>query len=163
MVRRVAFEDPEHRMGRIRHLLGRVQLHSASLESYASVFKLLSQAKELRLGNLEAQRDWGHSRDYVEAMWLMLQQPKPDDYVVATGSTYSVRQFLEAAFGRVGLDWQRHVVKDPAFFRPAEVDVLVGNPARATKVLGWKPTVSFRALVEEMVDGDLERLRLGHG
>jgi len=243
MVRRVAFEDPEHRMGRIRHLLGRVQLHSASLESYASVFKLLSQvrpdecyhlaaqsfvsysfedefstlntningthyilsaikeaapqcrfyfaassemfgkvrevpqteltpfhprsaygiskvagfeltrnyreayglhassgilynhesprrgfefvtrkitshvakiklgqAKELRLGNLEAQRDWGHSRDYVQAMWLMLQQPKPDDYVVATGATYSVRQFLEAAFGRAGVDWLRTVV-----------------------------------------------------
>ena len=294
MVRRVAFEDPEHRMWRIRHLLGRVQLHSASLESYASVFKLLSQvrpdecyhlaaqsfvsysfedefstlntningthyilsaikeaapqcrfyfaassemfgkvrevpqteltpfhprsaygiskvagfeltrnyreayglhassgilynhesprrgfefvtrkitshvakiklgqAKELRLGNLEAQRDWGHSRDYVQAMWLMLQQPKPDDYVVATGSTYSVRQFLEAAFGRVGLDWQRHVVKDPAFFRPAEVDVLVGNPAKAVKVLGWKARVSFPALVEEMVDADMERLRLG--
>src|SRR5437762_2592817 len=106
----------------------------------------LGQAKELRLGNLEAQRDWGHSRDYVEAMWLMLQQPKPDDYVVATGSTYPVRQFLEAAFGRVGLDWQRHVLKDPAFFRPAEVDVLVGNPAKAVKVLGWKARVSFPAL-----------------
>jgi GDPmannose 4,6-dehydratase len=296
MVRRVAFEDPEHRMWRIRHLQGRVQLHSASLESYASVFKLLAAlqpdecyhlaaqsfvsysfedefstlntningthyilsaikeaapkcrfyfaassemfgkvrevpqteltpfhprsaygiskvagyeltrnyreayglhasngilynhesprrgfefvtrkitshvariklglAKELRLGNLEAKRDWGHSRDYVYAMWQMLQQPQPDDYVVATGQTWSVRQFLEFAFGRVGLDWQKFVVQDPAFFRPAEVDLLVGDPAKATRVLGWKPKVAFQGLVEEMVDGDLERLRAGAG
>src|SRR5262249_38154306 len=119
--------------------------------------------KELRLGNLEAKRDWGHSRDYVYAMWQMLQQPTPDDYVVATGSTWSVREFLEVAFGRAGLDWQKYVVQDPAFFRPAEVDLLVGNPAKATSVLGWKPRVSFRQLVEEMVDADLERQRGGNG
>jgi GDPmannose 4,6-dehydratase len=112
----------------------------------------------LRLGNLEAQRDWGFAGDYVEAMWLMLQQEKPDDYVVATGETHSVREFCEVAFENVGLDWQRHVVQDERFMRPAEVDLLVGDPSRARDELGWKPKVSFTELVRRMVDADLALL-----
>ena len=99
------------------------------------------QSKELRLGNLDAKRDWGFARDYVEAMWLMLQQRAPDDYVVATGETHSVREFLEEAFGYVGLDWQEHVKVDPKYFRPAEVDFLLGDPAKAQAKLGWTPKV----------------------
>jgi GDPmannose 4,6-dehydratase len=118
----------------------------------------LGMQKELRLGNLEAKRDWGYAADYVNAMWLMLQQSQPDDYVVATGETHSVREFVEAAFGCVDLNWQQHVVTDPAFLRPAEVDVLVGNATQARQKLGWKPDVSFRGLVEMMVKADLERL-----
>jgi GDPmannose 4,6-dehydratase len=114
------------------------------------------KAKELRLGNLEARRDWGFAKDYVEAMWLMLQQASPDDYVVATGETHSVREFLEEAFSCVELDWKEHVVVDPKYFRPAEVDVLLGDPTKARQVLGWKPRVSFRELVRLMVDADLE-------
>ncbi|MGZ3454769.1 MAG: GDP-mannose 4,6-dehydratase [Polyangiales bacterium] len=113
------------------------------------------KAKELRLGNLEAQRDWGHARDYVEAMWMMLQREKPDDYVVATGETHSVREFLDEAFGYVNLNWKDFVVVDPKYFRPAEVDVLLGDPAKATRDLGWKPKVSFKELVRLMVDSDL--------
>jgi len=119
----------------------------------------LGMEKDLRLGNLEAKRDWGYAADYVQAMWLMLQQSQPDDYVVATGETHSVREFIEAAFACVDLNWQKHVVTDPAFLRPAEVDMLVGNPAKARQKLGWKPEVSFRGLVEMMVKADLERLR----
>jgi GDPmannose 4,6-dehydratase len=118
----------------------------------------LGHAKELRLGNLDAKRDWGFAGDYVRAMWLMLQQPQPDDYVIATGTTHSVREFVEEAFGHVGLDWQKYVVTDPAFIRPAEVDLLVGSPAKAKKVLGWAPEVDFRGLVRMMVDADLKRL-----
>jgi len=119
----------------------------------------LGLQKELRLGNLEAKRDWGYAADYVNAMWLMLQQSQPDDYVVATGETHSVRELVEAAFGCVDLNWQKHVVTDPTFLRPAEVDVLVGNATKARQKLGWKPEVSFRGLVEMMVKADLERLR----
>jgi len=119
----------------------------------------LGQAKELRLGNLEAQRDWGFAGDYVRAMWLMLQQDHPDDYVVATGETHSVREFCEIAFGHVGLNWQDYVVQDPAFMRPAEVDQLIGNPAKAKAKLKWEPEVSFKALVEMMVEADLEELK----
>lgn len=113
------------------------------------------KAKELRLGNLDAKRDWGYARDYVEAMWLMLQQEQPDDYVVATGETHSVREFLEEAFTYAGLHWQDHVVVDPKYFRPAEVDFLLGDPAKVQRVLGWKPKVSFKDLVRIMVDADM--------
>jgi GDPmannose 4,6-dehydratase len=111
--------------------------------------------RELRLGNLEAQRDWGFAGDYVEAMWLMLQQPEPGDYVVSTDETHSVREFCELAFGHVGLDYADYVVQDERFFRPAEVDLLVGNSAKARSVLGWKPKVAFAELVQTMVDADL--------
>ena len=114
------------------------------------------RAKELRLGNLDAKRDWGFAKDYVEAMWLMLQQPKPDDYVVATGETHSVREFLEEAFSHVGLDWREFVKVDEKYFRPAEVDLLLGDPAKAQRALGWKPRVTFKELVRLMVDADLE-------
>jgi len=117
-------------------------------------------AKELRLGNLEAKRDWGYAGDYVVAMHRMLQQPVPSDYVIATGETHSVREFCEIAFGRAGLEWQRCVVTDPKFVRPAEVELLVGDVRKAEKELGWKPTVGFRALVEKMVDADLARVAL---
>jgi len=113
------------------------------------------RSRELRLGNLDAKRDWGYAKDYVEAMWLMLQQAKPDDYVVATGETHSVRDFLEEAFGLVGLDWKEFVKVDPKYYRPAEVDVLLGDPTKARTVLGWSRRVSFRDLVRLMVEADL--------
>ncbi len=119
----------------------------------------LGLATELRLGNLDAKRDWGFAGDYVESMWMMLQQDAPDDYVVATGETHTVREFVELAFDRAGLDWKKHVVIDPAFFRPAEVELLVGDPSKARKVLGWNPGVSFEELVRMMVDADIERLK----
>ncbi len=118
----------------------------------------LGHARELRLGNLDAQRDWGFAGDYVRAMWLMLQQDQPDDYVVAMGETHSVREFCEIAFSHVGLNWQDFVVQDPAFMRPAEVDQLIGNPAKASARLGWEPEVSFNELVRMMVDADIEEL-----
>ena len=113
---------------------------------------------QLRLGNLDAQRDWGHARDYVKAMWLMLQQDVADDYVIATGETHSVREFCQVAFDRVGLNWEDHVVLDERFMRPAEVDLLIGDPAKARATLGWKPEVPFEQLVHEMVDADVARL-----
>jgi GDPmannose 4,6-dehydratase len=119
----------------------------------------LGMQKELRLGNLDAQRDWGFAGDYVRAMWLMLQQERADDYVVATGRTHSVRDFVRLAFAAAGLDWERHVVVDPRFYRPAEVDLLIGDPSKARRVLGWTPEVSFEQLVEQMVAADLARLR----
>jgi GDPmannose 4,6-dehydratase len=112
--------------------------------------------RELRLGNLDAQRDWGFAGDYVEAMWLMLQQPLPGDFVVATGETHSVREFCELAFGHVDLAWQDHVTIDERYFRPAEVDLLVGDASRAREVLGWAPRTTFAELVRSMVDADLE-------
>ena len=121
----------------------------------------LGMAKELRLGNLEARRDWGFAGDYVRAMWLMLQQENPDDYVVATGETHSVREFVEEAFSHLEMDWRDHVVQDQKFYRPAEVDLLVGDPSKAGRVLGWEPTVDFRALVRMMVEHDLEALKTG--
>jgi len=123
----------------------------------------LGLTDELRLGNLDAERDWGFAGDYVRAMWLMLQQDSPDDYVVATGSTHSVRRFCEVAFGHVGLDYDQYVVIDEAFYRPAEVDLLIGTPAKAERVLGWTPTVGFEDLVTMMVDADIDLLsgRLG--
>lgn len=119
----------------------------------------LGLANELRLGNLDAKRDWGYAGDYVEAMWLMLQQGEPDDYVVAMGETYSVQEFVELAFGHAGLDWKKYVVIDPKFMRPAEVDLLVGDPAKAKKKLGWKPKVSFAELVRMMVDSDIKGIQ----
>jgi GDPmannose 4,6-dehydratase len=116
-------------------------------------------ADELRLGNLEARRDWGYAPDYVRMMWMMLQHDHPDDYVVATGETHSVREFCQEAFGHVGLDWEKYVVVDPKFYRPAEVDLLVGDPSKAQRELGWEPHVTFRELVQIMVDADLEQLR----
>src|SRR4051812_14763952 len=119
----------------------------------------LGMQQELRLGNLEGQRDWGFAGDYVEAMWLMLQQDSPDDYVVATGETHSVRRFCEIAFGHVGLKWEDHVKVDEKFYRPAEVDLLIGDPAKAEKVLGWKRKMSFEDLITTMVDSDLAALQ----
>jgi GDPmannose 4,6-dehydratase len=111
----------------------------------------------LALGNLDAKRDWGHARDYMEAAWLMLQQDKPDDFVIATGQTHSIRRLLEVAFGHLDLNWQDHVVIDEAFIRPAEVDLLLGDASKAHSVLGWEPMYTFEALIMEMVDADLER------
>jgi GDPmannose 4,6-dehydratase len=119
----------------------------------------LGLATELRLGNLDAQRDWGFAGDYVRAMWMMLQQERADDYVVATGRTHAVREFVRLAFAAAGLDWERYVVVDPRYYRPAEVDLLVGDPGKAKRVLGWTPEVSFEQLVEQMVHADLDRLR----
>jgi len=113
---------------------------------------------ELRLGNRDAQRDWGFAGDYVQAMWKMLQQDEPDDYVIATGETHTVQEFVEIAFAHAGLDWQEYVKVDPAFIRPAEVDLLIGDPAKAKAKLNWEPTVNFRGLVEMMVDSDLSAL-----
>jgi GDPmannose 4,6-dehydratase len=118
----------------------------------------LGLATELRLGNLEAQRDWGYAGDYVEAMWRMLQQPEPKDYVIGSGVTHSVGDLVRVAFDRVGLDWRSHVVQDPKFYRPAEVDLLLADPSRAQAELGWTPQTTFEELVHMMVDADLERL-----
>jgi GDPmannose 4,6-dehydratase len=114
------------------------------------------RARELRLGNLEAKRDWGFARDYVDAMWRMLQQERPGDYVVATGETHSVREFCEEAFSHVGLDWREYVKVDEKYFRPAEVDVLLGDATKARRTLGWEPKVTFRELARLMVEADLE-------
>lgn len=121
----------------------------------------LGLATELRLGNLDARRDWGFAGDYVQAMWLMLQQDTPDDFVVATGETHSVEEFLELAFSSVNLDWREYVVEDQRFMRPAEVDLLVGDPSKAGRQLGWEPTVSFQQLVRIMVEADMELLKSG--
>jgi len=114
---------------------------------------------QIAMGNLDARRDWGYAPDYVEAMWRMLQESEADDYVIATHETHTVKEFCEIAFARVGLDWKDHVRVDPAFVRPAEVDVLIGDPSKAKRTLGWQPTVRFKQLVELMVDADLERLK----
>ncbi len=118
----------------------------------------LGLTDKLRLGNLDAKRDWGFAGDYVEAMWLMLQGDEARDYLVATGETHTVRELCQVAFARADLDWQKHVVIDPAFIRPAEIDILVGDPSKARKELGWQPKVTFRGLIDRMVDADLERL-----
>ena len=118
----------------------------------------LGQARELRLGNLESQRDWGFAGDYVEAMWRMLQHDRPDSFVVGMGETHSVREFCEIAFDYVGLDYKDYVVQDERFYRPAEVDLLISNPSKARSVLGWEPAVGFKELVTMMVDSDLQRL-----
>ncbi len=122
----------------------------------------LGLAKEMRLGNLDAQRDWGFAKDYVKAQWLMLQQDTPDDYVIATGKTHSVRRFCELAFGRLDLDYRDYVVQDARYMRPAEVDLLVGDPSKAREHLGWQPETSFEDLVTMMVDSDMEFLKNEH-
>jgi GDPmannose 4,6-dehydratase len=118
----------------------------------------LGLAKELRLGNLESQRDWGFAGDYVDAMWRMLQQDTPDNFVVGTGETHSVQEFCEIAFGRVGLDYKDHVIVDERYYRPAEVDLLISDASKAGRILGWEPQVEFKKLVEMMVDSDMKRL-----
>ncbi len=129
--------------------------------SYAVARIKLGLAKELRLGSLDSQRDWGFAGDYVQAMWLMLQRDKPDDFVIASGETHSIQKLCETAFGYVGLDWREYVVQDPAFMRPAEVDLLVGDASKAGRVLGWEPNVSFSQLIQLMVDSDLKIVRDG--
>jgi GDPmannose 4,6-dehydratase len=124
------------------------------ISSAAAQIKL-GLAREIRLGNLEAKRDWGHARDYVRAMWLMLQQGQPEDYVIATGESHSVQEFVEIAFDFIGLDYRRYLVVDENLFRPAEVNILQGNAAKASRELDWHPDVSFEALVHEMVEGDM--------
>jgi GDPmannose 4,6-dehydratase len=118
----------------------------------------LGQQHDLHLGNLDARRDWGFAGDYVRGMWLMLQQDKPDDYVLATGETHSVRELCEVAFRRLGLNWQDHVVTDTRHYRPAEVDLLIGDATKAHTKLGWKPNVAFQELIEMMTDADMEAL-----
>jgi GDPmannose 4,6-dehydratase len=130
---------------------------SRKITSKVSEIKL-GLAKELRLGNLDAKRDWGYAPDYVQAMWLMLQQDKPDDYVIATNEAYSVKEFVNAAFNCVNLDWKKYVVTDKTFYRPSEVYMLRGNYSKAKKVLGWKPKTRFMDLVKIMVESDLKRL-----
>jgi len=119
----------------------------------------LGMQKELRVGNLEARRDWGYAGDYVRGMWMMLQQDKPDDYVLATGETHSVQELCEVAFAHAGLNWQDYVKIDPKYYRPAEVDLLIGDPTKAGHILGWEPEVTFKGLVEMMVDADLKDLQ----
>ena len=142
--------------------------HESPMRGYEFVTRKISRgvakikrglSKELRLGNLEAKRDWGFARDYCEAMYLMLQQDEPDDYVIATGETHTVKEFAELAFKHVGLDWKDYVKKDESLFRPAEVHELKGDASKAKKVLGWQPKVDFKSLVKMMVDEDLKRLK----
>ena len=126
-----------------------------------AIAKILNKEQDkLYLGNLDSKRDWGYAKDYVEAMWLMLQQEKADDYVIATGETHSVREFLDEAFGLVGLDWKKYVEIDPRYYRPAEVDLLLGNPAKAKEKLGWKPKTTFKELVRIMLEYDLKNVGL---
>ncbi len=117
----------------------------------------LGKSRELKLGNLDATRDWGHARDYVRAMWLMLQQPSPDDFVIATGKTTSIREMCRVAFSHVGLNWEEFVKTDQIYFRPAEVDILLGDASKARTTLGWKPEVSLEDMIKEMVDADMLR------
>ena len=128
----------------------------------AAVRISMGMQSELLLGNLDAKRDWGHAKDYVEAMWLMLQQPKPDDYVIATGETHTIRDLLDVAFGHLGLDWKNYVGIDPKYFRPTEVDILQGDASKAKRVLGWEPKVGFKELIEEMVDEDWREAQNGN-
>ncbi len=122
----------------------------------------LGQQDEIALGNLDARRDWGFAGDYVEAMWRMLQQDEADDYVIATGETWSIRDFLDLAFNHVGIDdWSKHVTQDPRFMRPAEVELLIGDASKAKDKLGWTPTVSFAELVAMMVDSDIAAVKAG--
>lgn len=131
--------------------------------TYTAARIKLGLARELRLGNLEARRDWGYAPDYVRAMWLMLQQDEPEDYVIATGETHSVREFVELAFDYLGLDWRKYVVVDPALYRPADVDLLVGDATKARTKLGWAPSVTFEQLVKIMVDADLALVKQEYG
>jgi GDPmannose 4,6-dehydratase len=145
----ILFNHESERRG-LEFVTRKITWHAAAIK--------LGQASELRLGNLDARRDWGYAKDYVEAMWLMLQHDTPDDFVIATGVTNTVQRCVEVAFDRVGVDWEQHVVIDDAFKRPAEVDLLVGDPAKAKRDLGWEPQTSFEQLIDLMVDADLELL-----
>ncbi len=122
----------------------------------------LGLVKDMRIGNLDSQRDWGYAGDYVRAMWLMLQQEQPDDYVIATGRTHTVQYLCETAFNCVDLSWRDYTVQDPRFMRPAEVDLLIGNPAKAKAKLGWEPTVTFEQMIERMVKADYDQLKAEH-
>ncbi|MCS6834624.1 MAG: GDP-mannose 4,6-dehydratase [Anaerolineae bacterium] len=146
----ILFNHESPRRG-LEFVTRKVSYHAAKIK--------LGLAHELRIGNLDAQRDWGFAGDYVEAMWLMLQQDSPDDYVIATGKTHSVERLLEVAFSCVDLDWKNHVVQDARFMRPAEVDLLIGDPSHAKAKLGWQPRISFEQLIQMMVEADLERLK----
>ena len=145
--------------------VGRIVVHNSERRGETFVSRKITRAatriklglqQKLYMGNLDARRDWGYARDYVEAMWLMMQAGEPDDYVIATGETHSVREFLEESFGYLGLDWKQYVEIDPRYFRPAEVDLLLGDPTKARTVLGWEPKVSFKELVKIMVDSDMK-------
>lgn len=149
----ILFNHESPRRG-LEFVTRKVTYHAAKIK--------LGLASEMRIGNLDARRDWGFAGDYVEAMWLMLQQDKPDDYVIATGKTHSVQRLIEVAFGAVDLDWAKYCVQDERFMRPAEVDLLIGDPAKAKQDLGWEPKVSFEQLIEMMVQADLERLKMEH-
>lgn len=146
----ILFNHESPRRG-IEFVTRKIAYHAAKIK--------LGLAKELRLGNLESQRDWGYAGDYVQAMWLMLQHHTPDNFVIGTGETHSVREFCELAFGYVGLNYKDYVVQDPRFYRPAEVDLLISDPSKARKELGWQPKVSFKELVEMMVESDLRLLQ----
>jgi GDPmannose 4,6-dehydratase len=145
----ILFNHESPRRG-LEFVTRKITWHAAAIKT--------GKASELRLGNLDAKRDWGYAKDYVEAMWLMLQQDAPDDFVIATGETNTVRRCVEIAFDQVGLDWQQHVVQDDRFLRPAEVDLLVGDSAKAERQLGWKPGTSFEELIRLMTDADLRLL-----
>ena len=149
----ILFNHESPRRGR-EFVTRKVTYHAAKIK--------LGLEKELRIGNLDAQRDWGFAGDYVEAMWLMLQQPTPDDYVVATGETHTVQRLIEIAFNCVQLNWRDYAVQDPKFMRPAEVDLLIGDPLKAKQALGWQPKVSFEQLVEMMVESDYNQLKAEH-
>jgi len=146
----ILFNHESPRRG-LEFVTRKVTYHAAKIK--------LGLAHELRIGNLDAQRDWGFAGDYVEAMWLMLQQDSPDDYVIASGKTHSVERLLEVAFGCVDLDWKNYVVQDERFMRPAEVDLLIGDPSHAKAKLGWQPRLSFEQLIQMMVESDMERLK----
>ncbi len=146
----ILFNHESPRRG-LEFVTRKVTYHAAKIK--------LELANEIRIGNLESHRDWGYAGDYVRAMWLMLQQASPDDYVIATGKTHSVQRLLEVAFGHVGLNWRDYAVQDPRFMRPAEVDLLVGDPSKARADLGWQPEVSFEELIGMMVESDLKKLR----
>ena len=146
----ILFNHESPRRG-LEFVTRKVTYHAAKIK--------LELAKEIRIGNLESQRDWGYAGDYVRAMWLMLQQDAPDDYVIATGKTHSVQRLLEVAFGHVGLNWRDYTVQDPQFMRPAEVDLLVGDPSKAQRELGWQPEVDFEELIGMMVEADMQKLR----
>ncbi len=146
----ILFNHESPRRG-LEFVTRKVTYHAAKIK--------LELANEIRIGNLDSQRDWGFAGDYVRAMWLMLQQEAPDDYVVATGKTHSVQRLLEVAFAHVGLNWRDYAVQDPRFMRPAEVDLLIGDPAKAREKLGWQPEVSFEELIGMMVEADLKKLR----
>jgi GDPmannose 4,6-dehydratase len=145
----ILFNHESPRRG-LEFVTRKITWHAAAIKT--------GKATELRLGNLDAKRDWGFARDYVEAMWLMLQQDTPEDYVIATGRTHTVRDCVEIAFERAGLDWQQYVVQDDRFLRPAEVDLLVGDCAKAKRQLGWEPKTSFEELIGLMTDADLKTL-----